>query len=91
MKIETTTTEIIRESESYLNFPVAGDKLIIGSDLPNEKYVAVDELAPQLDKIYDILSDETLSFEERISMAKLQLLEIEKELEGELNENRRLN
>ena len=54
--------------------------------LYKRKYVAVDELAPQLDKVYDILSNETLSFEERISMAKLRLLEIDKELKVRKNE-----
>ena len=72
MKIKTTYDIASHIGEVYVD-----------EDWCQDKWVAVDELAPQLDKVYDVLSNNTLSFEERISMAQLRLLEIEKELKGE--------
>ena len=45
-----TTKEIIRENESYLDFPIIDDKLIICNTLPNKVWVGRDELLELIDR-----------------------------------------
>lgn len=59
-----TTKQIIQESESYLDFPILDDKLIIGQDLPLRVWVSqeslnslLEDMGMYLDIYYDEKSD----------------------------------